>query len=207
MVTAADDTDTTRDSIRGGEAESGMPAVGLVAFGSSYCTGTLIAPNVVLTAAHCIGPLPTTFDGRPVSEKLPYPSYVNLGCPNPTRDIGLLRLATPITSIAPMDWGASPAKEETCTVVGFGRYDGMERRKRSGTSRIVDVTGNAVKVTWGDALANAGDSGGPLVCGDQIVATAACHTDGDGPSHRHEYYQRIDEARGWIEKTIAAWTP
>lgn len=207
MAEHTDDVEITRGAILGGEAESGMSAVGLVAFGNSYCTGTLIAPNVVLTAAHCISALPTTFDGKPIRAQIAYPSYVSLGCPNPTRDIGLLRLATPITDVAPMAWGGVPDKEETCTVVGFGKYEGVERQKRSGTSRIVDITGNAVKVTWGDALADAGDSGGPLICDGVLVATAACHLDGAGPSHQHEYYQRIDEARVWIGKTIAAWTP
>lgn len=183
-----------------------MPAVGLIAFGNAYCTGTLIAPNVVLTAAHCISQLPTTFDGRPVTDKLAYPSWLSLSCPNPTRDIGLLRLATPVTTAPPLAWGGSPTKGADCTVVGFGKYNGTERKKRSGTSHVLDVTGNAVKVTWGDALANAGDSGGPLICDDVIVATAACHTDGDGPSHRVEYYQRIDEPQTWIKKTIDAWT-
>ncbi|MBX3227603.1 MAG: S1 family peptidase [Labilithrix sp.] len=206
---------TTTQAIRGGEAESGMPAVGLVTFGSRYCTGTLIAPDVVLTAAHCITSAPTTFlttEGTPVAtrahavaEKKPYPSWTPLGCPNPTRDVALLRLAEPITNVDPVPFGAPPSRGETCTAAGFGRHGAVERRKRSGTSRIDDVIGNTVRVTWGDALAHAGDSGSPLLCDDVIVATASCHNDGDGATHQVEYYQRIDHAKSWIDATLTEW--
>ena len=44
------------DKVRGGQSEAGHPAVGFLTFGDgrwAYCTATLIAPRVLVTAAHC----------------------------------------------------------------------------------------------------------------------------------------------------------
>ena len=39
--------------IVGGSIDRGDNAVAFVSFKNGYCTGTLIAPNVILTAGHC----------------------------------------------------------------------------------------------------------------------------------------------------------
>ena len=64
-------------------------------------------------------------------------------------------------------WGASPAKEETCTVVGFSPIRRRHGAKGSapGNEPYRRRDGNAVSV--GRRARNAGDSGGPLVCGDR----------------------------------------
>src|SRR5215831_12935179 len=48
-------TGENRESIVGGTATSAYPAVGaLTKNGSPFCSGTLIAPRKVATAAHCL---------------------------------------------------------------------------------------------------------------------------------------------------------
>ena len=49
------EVDSVVGSIQGGALDPGDPAVGDVEIeGGSLCTGTLIAPDVVLTAGHCV---------------------------------------------------------------------------------------------------------------------------------------------------------
>ena len=107
--------------------------------------------------------------------------------------------------------GAVPAVGTSCRVVGFGAHDlgdsVSNRHRYAGTSKISSVWGDDIKVTFGTAIADSGDSGGPLLCGGNIVGTFSCHSDGDYPAHRVEYYERVSSLDSWIKSTIAAWTP
>src|SRR5437868_6837413 len=49
----------TGESILGGKVDHGHAAVGVVVdnFLHGFCTGTLIAPDIVLTAGHCVRPM------------------------------------------------------------------------------------------------------------------------------------------------------
>src|SRR3954471_11310247 len=47
--------ESTSSELQGGTKDTGDPAVGMIWYeGGGFCTGTLIAPTVVLTAGHCV---------------------------------------------------------------------------------------------------------------------------------------------------------
>src|SRR5882762_9310262 len=53
---AGEDVQQTSGAIQGGAADSAHPEVGIIyTTDDSFCSGTLIAPTVVLTAGHCVG--------------------------------------------------------------------------------------------------------------------------------------------------------
>ena len=219
------------DSIQGGSKDRRDPAVGLVWIrGGGFCTGTLIAPNVVLTAGHCVSdPVASFYTGEgkgaadvgrlPVAglvkheviDQVAHPSYQDENqCPNSTFDVGLLRLAKPIAKVAPLSVATQPPRIGiTCRAVGYGVHNGPSgqitvEQRRAATEKVLAVDDTSVQVGRKSGIVDHGDSGGPLLCGHEIFGTTSCGND-QAPSHKDAYYGRVDSIGDWIAQTVSDW--
>ena len=114
---ASGDLGTSQLALRGGEAETAYEAVGYIESGGGICTGTLIAPNAVLTAAHCVtnaseftfhlGTYGAPSGSYPVSQVIIHPEH-STDPSNPNfyvNDIAILGLSSPVEDIAPAQLG------------------------------------------------------------------------------------------------------
>jgi len=188
-----------------GQPESGHPAVGRLEPDdhSDLCTGTLIAPDVVLTAEHCLHGGPWRFypDGYPqgigIRGSLPYPGL---------RDQRLVYLeqALPIETL-PIHQGPLPGLNTECVAVGYGAHHAADGgvsfgNKRSAIVRITKIELVMLYVARVTGIGNDGDSGGPLLCRDAngdhaIVATVRGHLANEWP-YDEAYYHSVNPA--WI---------
>jgi secreted trypsin-like serine protease len=143
-------------AIVGGTTDDGDPAV--VALirqgrtGEEICTGEIISPTTVLTAAHCVAPDPQTgasawdtfsvvlgTDTRQSSQRVPVSSVHYdpqwMGTPDPAQspegaghDVGVALLAQPIPNITPLPVSTAPMTQaqvgQPVRLVGYGITDG-----------------------------------------------------------------------------------
>lgn len=157
------------------------------------CSGAAIAPELVLTAAHClmgggsvsVVSLDPNFRPRrhTVLAVLPHPSFVPGTTPRtqPGADLAMLRLSAPFPAdIQPVTLGGSLWQGEVVTMAGFGLSVETNKKtaRRLRETRLVNAgnytTQNTVKVAV-DAEAKGetpgagacrGDSGGPVLRGE-----------------------------------------
>jgi hypothetical protein len=185
------------DAIIGGDSTYFYPAVGVTVNGSSTgCSATLVAPDVILLAAHCFDAVRTTITPwqfeirKSATQTFRYPTgrgwVLDRGGAGED-DVALLRLETPVPSSVARPLALAreyPASGNKMRMIGFGctaRGGGG-----AGTKRMISFA-------WGENkdASCPGDSGGALVAypSSQIVGVTSGYNTGNG-----------DDLFGWVPK-------
>lgn len=202
--------------IIGGSVDVGDPAVVHVDVDGGACTGALIAPTVVLTAAHCataatgtvsVGPGVGAFtEVASIVDAITYRYYAGQG----TADLALIRLDAPLTP-PPLTVRRAllPAMAgRPVRVVGYG----LTETDDAGAKREVTLGVHAEDgplLVAGSAAENTctGDSGGPVLAdlgaGEEIVAVVSFGDPGCAGDAR---FARVDLFAAWIDEVVTAWT-
>ncbi len=150
--------------------------VGLTAEGELFCSGTLVAAHVVMTAAHCLPPEApialeaiTVFRGVswadgsdtfPIDEVWVHPAHLT-GATG--RDVGLVATVDAVGPPVALR-AAPPAVGEVLRIVGFGRTDpdaAGDDVRRAGAAEVVSVSDDGMILGALPAVTCGGDSGGP----------------------------------------------
>jgi hypothetical protein len=193
-----------------GEYTTDRPEVGRIRTDGGWCTATLIAPQVVLTAAHCgryqtaAAPFPVVAGrtepwvfrtGR--EEELEIDRFVSFGNEVGSLDLAIAHLtrAIPTSSAVPANLATrDPAPGELLTFFGYGCTNPDETS--APRRRFTYAAGTNVPCP--------GDDGGPsfLANGD-LYSIASAHRPGLQGRDEYAYPSRIPAQ---IAATINSWT-
>ncbi len=225
---AEDELRSTQQEIVGGAVDTGDPAV--VAFaedGVPLCTGTLVGSLTVVTAAHCVlgvranAQLSIAFGTnafaptRTVAVTQAFRDARYTGN-SPGHDVGVLRLATAVTDVAPVPLNTTPLQQgdvgKMLRHIGYGVTNGTNQTG-FGTRRQVALPIRQVTTlelesgATGKQTCN-GDSGGPalmVTAGHTAERLIGITSYGDEACTQSGFDTRVDTVAEYVRTTAAGW--
>lgn len=220
------------DSIIGGSTDTGDPSV-VAVYGQQpgsksgfLCTGSVIAPSVILTAAHCVSPLETgagaeftVITSADVDDSAGHELAVSAVHANPLwssdsledgHDQGIVILSQP-TSLRPLPINrqslARSLLGRPVRIVGYGLDDGSQQTgagiKRQALTKLGSIFANVILV--GDSRRGTcnGDSGGPAFMNIAGIETIVGTTSyGNADCTDGGFDARVDTDLAFIEQYL-----
>jgi protease YdgD len=188
---AARADDAAMVTLQTADDSRGWDAVGKLMLGDrGFCTGALIAPQLVLTAAHCLYDKTTGVQMRPdeiqfyagwrngravayrsVVRAVAHPDYrYSTGdrLDRVTADLALLELSQPIRlpSLLPFDTGATPVEGDTVGVVSYAQ----DRSEAPSIQEVCEVLAGRREALILSCSVDFGSSGAPVFAMHEGVA-------------------------------------
>ena len=225
---------TASDAIIGGAGEAGYASVGYMYYADGdkapvdqrgqyvSCSGTLIAPDVVLTAAHCLRGI-TEFGLGEVRDKKRYKIRTKYSHPHfrwtsegVSNDIGVVKLEKPVPNATLAKLGKAKTGPGVRSI-GYGRtleggattFDpSMGTRKSIPLS--VDKIEDGVVVAKRKGVGNCyGDSGGPLMIEGRNEVVGVLSSIENAPCGAGDWsaFSDVDTFKGFIDDAMACNTP
>jgi secreted trypsin-like serine protease len=201
--------DNSQPMIIGGGTVSSAPWGAQVYVGGAFnCSGTIIAPQWVLTARHCAGSSMSVRVGN-VNLGQGTSRTVDRTAASPNGDILLLHLPTAVNTTYMTLGSADPATGSTNSIYGWGRPRDNQPASPILKTATVRVTGSSTDAFGGRAIRSQGvsgaawhgDSGGPQISGGVQVGVCSTGENNGHQTNGTQNYASVAASRTFIRNT------